>query len=111
MNIDTKKHYPWNDRIWKQLTEKSEKPSSLLLFGKPGVGKQRLSIEYALSLLSENGKHDMTADEVQQNLNESDNSSQISELEWLAHYGLRYTDTSKKTKSITVEQIRQLIAS
>jgi len=121
------KHYPWNDRLWKQLTESNEKPSSLLLFGKPGLGKMRLAIEYSLKALSNEQDIDQSSSvftsgnhpdfHVIMSAESAKIASEISEEEGelntdsalLSHYSSRYTDSSKTTKSITVEQIRQLI--
>lgn len=118
----------WNERIWKQLTSNEKHLNSALFFGKRGLGKTHLAIQYAIKFMDDMGNNDvfvganhpdmhvlMPEDEAL-GLIEDDtllNAENIafSAQKLLAQYSMRYLENNKNKakKIISISQVRQLI--
>ena len=119
--------FPWTERIWKQLNQTSQPAHSVLFFGRNGLGKTHVALQYAKNILAADevflsANHPdfhvlLPADETQAILEKNDLKEgepikdSCSHEVLLSVYAQRYIEKSaaKAKRIISVQQIRSLI--
>jgi len=91
--------YPWHDRLWLMLAPQIDRlPHALLLHGRPGLGKQSFAFRLAQVFLCTNAQGGAACGECRG-------------CQWFTagtHPDLIFITQMEETKSITIDQIREL---